>query len=111
MNKQAISVSLDPSNLLWLRAQAASSGCRSVSEMLDRLIREARTSGRGQDSTMRSVAGTIRIAETDPNLSTADSAVRALFSAALSRQSTSMYGRVRSQRAGQRTVPGEQKRG
>jgi len=79
MNKQAISVTLDPSNLLWLRAQAASSGCRSVSELLDRLIRDVRTSEKGQSETVRSVVGTIRIAESDPDLSTADTVIRALF--------------------------------
>jgi len=100
MNKQAISVSLDPGNLLWLRAQAASSGCRSVSEMLDRMIREARTNGRMQDESIRSVVGTIRIAESDPSLCTADSAVRALFSAALGRRATSMPSRSRQKRGG-----------
>ena len=82
MNKRAISVTLDPSNLLWVRTQAASSGCRSVSEMLNRLIYEARTSGRRQGESMRSVVGTIRIAESDPDLSTADAVVRALFAPA-----------------------------
>ncbi len=83
MNKQAISVSLDPDNLVWLRAQTRSTGCRSVSEMLDRLIREARPSGQGKDSSVRSVVGTIEIAESDPGLASADAAIRALFSTAL----------------------------
>ena len=79
MNKQAISVTIDPGNLVWLRAQTVSSGCRSVSEMLDRLINEIRTSRKGKSDTIRSVVGTIQIAESDPDLSTADAAVRALF--------------------------------
>jgi len=54
-----------------------------VSEMLNRLIYEARTSGRRQGESMRSVVGTIRIAESDPDLSTADAAVRALFAPGL----------------------------
>lgn len=77
MNKKAISVTLERENLSWLRAQAAAQGCRSISQMLDRLISEARQ-GKGQP--VRSVVGTIRIAEDDPDLAGADEAVRALFS-------------------------------
>lgn len=111
MNKQAISVSLDPSNLLWLRAQAVSLGCRSVSEMLDRLIREARASSRGQDETIRSVVGTIQIAESDPSLSTADAAIRALFPVALSRRSAAIGSKVSPKRGDRRPVPGGRRRG
>lgn len=89
MNKQAISVTLDSSNLLWLRTQVAASGCRSVSEMLNRLIHEARTNGRGRSETVRSVVGTIQIAESDPNLSSADAAIRTLFPLVLGRRSSS----------------------
>lgn len=104
MNKQAISVSLDPGNLLWLRAQAVSSGCRSASELLDRLIRAARTGDKGQNETIRSVVGTVRIAESDPSLATADAAIRALFPVAPSRRSTPMGSRGRPQKGGRRTV-------
>ncbi len=79
MNKQAISVTLDPSNLVWLRAQTVSSGYRSVSETLDRLIHEARTGSTEKSTLIRSVVGTIQIAESDPDLSTADAAIRELF--------------------------------
>ena len=89
MNKQAISITLDPANLLWLRAQTLSQGRRSISEMLDCLIREARTEGKNQESLVRSVVDTVRIAESDPMLATADAAVRAFFSAALNRQPVS----------------------
>jgi hypothetical protein len=78
MNKQAISVTLDPSNLVWLRAQTVSSGYRSVSETLDRLIHEARTGSTEKSTLIRSVVGTIQIAESDPDLSTADAAIREL---------------------------------
>lgn len=87
MSKQAISVTLDPDNLLWLRTQTRSQKRRSISETLDVLIREARTEDRNQKSPVRSVVGTVRIAESDPTLETADAAVRAFFSAALDRQS------------------------
>src|SRR5262245_43103810 len=79
MNKQPISVTLDPDNLLWLRTRMIASGCRSVSEVLNRLIRDARTPEHSQAKTLRSVIGTLRIAEADPDLLTADEAVRALF--------------------------------
>ena len=85
MNKRAILVSLDPDNLVRLRAQTRSVGCRSVSEMLDRLIRETRTSSPEKDSSVRSVVGTIEIDGSDQNLSSADAAIRVLFSAALSK--------------------------
>lgn len=83
MNKQAISVTLEAENLLWLRAQALSQRSRSLSQMLDDLIREARTINQSRESAGRSVVGTVRITDADPNLDTADAAVRAFFSAAL----------------------------
>ena len=110
MNKKAISVSLDPSNLMWLRAQVVSSGCRSVSEILDRLIREARTNNSEQDATTRSVVGTILIAESDPTLSTADAAIRAIFTASLDCQPATTDRKARSTKVRQRTLPREQAR-
>jgi hypothetical protein len=82
MTKQAVSVTLHPDNLLWLRGQAKAQGRRSVSETLDRLLSEARTGSRLQGGSIRSVVGTIRIASSDPGLSGADAAIRALFSSA-----------------------------
>ncbi|MBI3797133.1 MAG: hypothetical protein HY268_09230 [Deltaproteobacteria bacterium] len=79
MNKQPISITLDPDNLLWLRTRVLSSGCRSVSEVLNRLIQEARAPERQQGQTIRSVVGTIRITEADSDFLTADEAVRTLF--------------------------------
>jgi len=76
MQKQAISVTLERENLSWLRAQAAIRGCRSVSQLLDSIIAEARSHGR---SPVRSVVGTIRIDPNDPGLEHADTAVRELF--------------------------------
>lgn len=109
MNKQAISVTLDPNNVLWLRAQAASSGCRSVSEMLDRLIHTARLREKEKGEPVRSVVGTIGIAEADPDLSTADAAIRALFSASLTRQPPSPQNKVYSKRKRRHAVPGGRK--
>ena len=59
--------------------QARLSARRSVSDTLDRLIAEARRHSGGQTGTARSVAGTIRIVESDRGLVRADSAIRALF--------------------------------
>ena len=79
MPKQAVSVTLAVENLLWLRGQARTSGARSVSEILDRLVSEARTTGRVHEHSIRSVVGTIRIADSDPALLDADAAIRSLF--------------------------------
>ena len=81
MSKEAISVTLNTDNLLWLRGRAKASARRSVSETLDRLIAEARTGGRMLEAGGRSVVGTIDIGASDPGLDSADAAVRALFEA------------------------------
>ena len=80
MTKQAISVTLSPDNLLWLRGRVAASGARSVSEVLDQVIQEARSA-----RAVRSVVGTVTIAESDPLLSRADLVIRTLFAKSLGR--------------------------
>src|SRR5438128_2301668 len=82
-NKKAISVTLDADNLVWLRARAGVVGHRSVSELLDQIVADARTHGAG--GTIRSVVGTIDIASADPSLEQADAVVRDLFDASLTR--------------------------
>ena len=67
MSKKAISVTLRPENLLWLRGQTHASSRRSVSETLDALISEARAGAR-PTGTIRSVVGSIRIRASDPGL-------------------------------------------
>lgn len=99
MNKQAISVTLDPSNLVWLRAQTIVAGYRSVSEVLDRLVHDARTGGQERQNPVRSVVGTLQIADIDPDLSTADAAVRALFPSLSSRQRPGAKKRVHAKKA------------
>ncbi len=79
MAKQAISVTVERDNLLWLRGQARASRVRSLSAIVDRLVTEARRGGRIDDSGIRSVVGTVRIATADPTLEDADAAIRALF--------------------------------
>jgi hypothetical protein len=76
MRKQAISVTLGADNLTWLRGRARAATC-SVSETLDRLVESTRKGGAIGD--VRSVAGTISIAPSDPDLRSADRLVRAIF--------------------------------
>ena len=83
MNKRAISVTLDADNLVWLKARAGAAGLRSVSELIDHLVTEARKAG--TSGAVRSVVGTIDIDASDPSLDQADRAVRAMFDASLRR--------------------------
>ena len=83
MGKQAISVTLQSENLTWLKARAGSGEARSVSELLDRLISEARV--RGGAGLVRSVVGTIDVDQSDPLLDKADDAIRALIAGSLAR--------------------------
>jgi hypothetical protein len=84
MPKQPLSVTLEETNLLWLRGRAASTKRRSLSEALDDLITAARTGGHGA-SAARSVMGTIDIAPEDPLLEQADAHLQAMFAASLTR--------------------------
>ena len=77
-------MTLDPENILWLKARAHGAPGRSVSETLDRLLLEART-GRAAVARSRSVRGTARIDATDPDLARADDAARRLIATSLSR--------------------------
>ena len=83
MSKRAISVTLHSDNLTWLKARAGAIGVRSVSELLDQLVAEARrTTPRGA---VRSVVGTIDIDASDPLLEDADDVLRTLFDTSLKR--------------------------
>jgi hypothetical protein len=79
MPRKAVSVTLDSDNLLWLRGQVRSAPGRTLSAVLDRLIDEARSRGRVHEASIRSVVGTIGISPDDPDLASADAAVRAMF--------------------------------
>lgn len=83
MSKQAISVTLDSANVTWLKGRAGAAGLRSVSELLDTLVRQARTAG--TVGTTRSVVGTVDIDPNDPLLVEADDLVRAAFDRSLRR--------------------------
>lgn len=58
MNKQPISVTLSPDNLLWLRGRARAEQLGSLSEFLDRLITRARFGG-GAPRAARSMKGAL----------------------------------------------------
>src|SRR6266852_7271543 len=83
MNKKAISVTLAAENRTWLKGRVGASGLRSVSDLLDRLVTDAR-SGRAV-APVTSVVGTIDVDASDPLLLKADAAVRDLMDAALGR--------------------------
>jgi hypothetical protein len=66
-----------------------------MSAVLDNLVSAARTGGQVHESTIRSVVGTVRIAEADPALVRADAAVRALFRSTLVSEEAGRYRRRR----------------
>ena len=101
MGKKAISVTLRPENLLWLRGQTRAASRRSVSATLDELISEARTGARGRSGAITSVVGSIRILGSDPGLTKADAAIRDLFSPSVAARRRGGVGaaRPRSRRA------------
>lgn len=80
MPKRALSVTLEESNLLWLKGRAAGRKKRSLSDALDEILTAARMGGHGSD-TIRSVVDTVDIASDDETLEQADAAVRSLFEA------------------------------
>jgi hypothetical protein len=98
MHKQAISVTLETDNLAWVRGRALASGRLSVSEMLDRLIEGARTGGAGSGPGGQSVVGTVEVAPEDPELLTADEAIRALLAQSVARSARAIV-RARAARA------------
>ena len=97
MAKKAISVTLSQENLLWLRAQAAARGKKSVSETLDQLLEQART-GESVKSASQSVRGMIRVAPSDQELREADREIRAQFRRSLESFDTEMRARRRPKR-------------
>jgi hypothetical protein len=83
--KKAVSVTLKTDNLLWLRAQASANARGSLSEVLDQLVTDARTSGRTDERAIRTVRGTIDLPDDDPMLEQADAFIRAQFGKSLAR--------------------------
>lgn len=101
MTKLAISITLESDNLTWLRGRVGATGVRSVSELLDRIVTQARQLGETGPS--RSVVGTIDIAAGDAGLDGADEVVRDLFARSLAQpimlsERAPQYGRSRAGR-------------
>ena len=92
MPKKALSVTLDADNVLWLKGQAA---VRSVSEVLDELVHEARHGGKVGAASVRSVRGTIDLPQDDPDLTAADEWIRAYFDRSMSRPIAVKEGRAK----------------
>jgi hypothetical protein len=84
MAKKPVSLTLDESNLVWLRGLTARSAARSLSETVDRLITSARARGVAAKAT-QSVVGTIGIPAADPALDHADATLRDLCARSLIR--------------------------
>jgi hypothetical protein len=115
--KRAVSITIGEDNLLWLKAQAAAGARGSVSEVVDRLVQEARMGGRTDAAAIRSVIGSIDLPD-DDGLIEADAYVTKLFERSLARpmllrerQPAATTARVRKTAAARKTAPGVQKRG
>jgi len=110
MNKQAISVTLSPDNLLWLRGRARADQRGSLSEYLDRLITRARF---GQDASrvVRSMKGALSgLAAEPPDNAAAISpdawqAWRARWDDLLAGVDTTSAGPARTMRLGSARTP------
>lgn len=83
MPKKPLSVTLEEDNILWLRGQTLGGKQRSLSEALDVVVTAARQSRFG--ASPRSVVGTVDITSDDPDLQSADAAMRSLVDASLGR--------------------------
>ena len=79
MSKKAVSVTLHPDNLLWLRTRVKAKGGRSLSEALDGVITEARAGTGASAVEVRSVVGNARIPRSEKALSEAGEQVAASF--------------------------------
>ena len=100
IRKQPISVTLHRDNVAWLKGRADVAGYRGISELLDRLVSNARMEGR--ITPPRSVVGTIDIDPSDEALDRADAVIRDLFGASLNLASGSrdtIKGRKRRRQA------------
>lgn len=102
MYKQAISVTLHRDNVTWLKGRADAAGCKSVSDLLDRLVTAARTGG--QVARSQSVIGTIEIDPSDPSLEGADRALRDLFESSVGRSVPLDHMKPRRPRSRQKIV-------
>lgn len=82
--KKAVSLTLDQTNLLWLKGRARVLAGGSLSEAVDQLIDEARAGRLGAQEPPRSVVGTIDLPDDDA-LFNAGEEMRGLFDRSLAR--------------------------
>jgi hypothetical protein len=92
MNKRAVSVTLRPDNILWLKTRVKASGGRSLSQALDEIITEARTGASASATDRRSVVGNARIPASEAALSRAAQEIRAQFRRAIGRRNEPSRG-------------------
>jgi hypothetical protein len=95
MSKKAVSVTLRPDNLLWLKTRVKVKGERSLSETLDGIITEARAGAGAGGSEIRSVLGNARIPGSEAALSEAGARVAALFRKSVRRKERAPASRRR----------------
>jgi hypothetical protein len=96
-----VSLTLDESNLLWLRGVTARSGARSLSETVDRIVSTVRDGKAAVSLGVRSIVGAIEIPADDLDLTKADASIRQLFARSLARPWPG-EGAPRKRRAGRR---------
>lgn len=82
--KKAVSLTLDETNLLWLKGRARVLAGGSLSEAVDQLIDEARAGRLGAQEPPRSVVGTIDLPD-DSALVKAGDEIRAWFDDSVAR--------------------------
>ncbi len=103
MSKKAVSVTLHPDNLLWLRTRVKASGVRSLSEALDGILTDARAGTGASTAEVRSVVGNARIPKSEEALSEAGAQVAELFRRSVRRKERGRPGGDR--RHGRRAAP------
>lgn len=84
MAKKPVSLTLDETNLLWLKGRARVLAGGSLSEAVDQLIDDARAGKLGAAEAPRSVVGTIDVPDDTVLFKSADD-LRGLFHTSLSR--------------------------
>lgn len=84
MAKTAISLTIEQTNLLWLKGRARVVSGGSLSAAVDQLIAEARAGRLGQADRPRSVVGTIDLPD-DEALLAGTNAIGGLFAESLAR--------------------------
>jgi hypothetical protein len=98
MARSPVSLTLDATNLQWLRRRARLVAEGNLSEAVDQLISQARAGAPGGAAPARSVVGTLELAIDDPGLARADEAVVALFTSSLARPSARPARKTRGRR-------------